>query len=399
MGIGGDRQRLILLSSPPESPGRLGGRSWILLVVLLALTLIAAAIAYYLLPPKPAPRLTLANTAYDQLAGWRDDAAAAAIPVFLKSCGALGSRADTAALDARTKSFDVGTAGEWRALCAAAEQLPAGDDQSARQFFESSFVPLLAGNNGEPEGLFTGYFEISLNGSRRHDGVYQTPLYRRPADPAHFSRAEIEDGALNGQGLELLWVDDAIAAFFLEIQGSGRVTLPDGKIVRVGYDGSNGKPYVAVGKLLLDRGVLPREQLTMANIRRWMLEHPKEGAALRRENPSYVFFREISGDGPLGAQRVVLTPERSLAVDRAFIPLGLPLWLEAQERFSAGKYRRLLIAQDTGGAIKGPVRGDLFWGHGPAAAAGAGAMNARGHYYLLVPRAVATRLGPQLSPH
>ncbi|MBV9151961.1 MAG: MltA domain-containing protein, partial [Alphaproteobacteria bacterium] len=189
------------------------------------------------------------------------------------------------------------------------------------------------------------------------------------------------------------------AAFFLEIQGSGRVQLPDGKIVRVGYDGSNGKPYVAVGRLLLDRGVLPREQLTMANIRRWMQEHPKEGAELRRENPSYVFFREIPGDGPLGAQRVVLTPERSIAVDRGFIPLGLPLWLEAQERFSAGKYRRLVIAQDTGGAIKGPVRGDLFWGHGPTAAAGAGAMNARGRYYLLVPKPVAARLGPQIAPH
>ena len=253
-------------------------------------------------------------------------------------------------------------------------------------------MPWLAGNNGAAEGLFTGYFEISLNGSRKPGGAYRTPLYRRPPEPTRFTRAEIEDGALNGQGLELLWVDDPIAAFFLEIQGSGRVQLPDGKIVRVGYDGSNGKPYIAVGRLLLDRGELPREQLTMANIRRWMQEHPKEGAALRRDNPSYVFFREITGDGPVGAQRVVLTPERSLAVDRAFIPLGLPLWLEAQERFSAGKYRRLLIAQDTGGAIKGPVRGDLFWGHGPAAASGAGAMNARGHYYLLLPRAIAARL-------
>ena len=396
MGIGGDRQRLILLSSPPES----GGRSWwLILVVLLALALIAAGIAYYLLRPKPVPRLTLAAASYEQLIGWQDDPVAAAIPPFLKSCASLGSRSETAALDARTKSVDFGTAGEWKPLCAAAEQLPAGDDPAARQFFETSFVPLLAGNNGEPEGLFTGYFEISLNGSRRRGGAYQTPLYRRPADPTRFTRAEIEDGALNGQGLELLWVDDPIAAFFLEIQGSGRVQLPDGKIVRVGYDGSNGKPYVAVGKLLLDRGVMPREQLTMANIRRWMQEHPKEGADLRRENPSYVFFREITGDGPLGAQRVVLTPERSLAVDRTFLPLGLPLWLEAQERFSPGKYRRLVIAQDTGGAIKGPVRGDLFWGHGPAAATGAGAMNARGHYYLLLPKSVVARLGPQISAH
>jgi membrane-bound lytic murein transglycosylase A len=392
LGIGGDRQRLIL-SSPPESGGRSGGRSWVLLVVLLALTLIAGALAYYLLQQKPGPRLTLAPARYNDLIGWQDDAVAAAIPAFLKSCGALVPRAETAPLDARTKSGDFGTAADWRPLCAAAEQLPPGDDRAARQFFETSFVPWLAGNNGAAEGLFTGYFEISLNGSRKAGGAYRAPLYRRPPDPTRFTRAEIEDGALNGRGLELLWVDDPIAAFFLEIQGSGRVQLPDGKIARVGYDGSNGKPYVAVGRLLLDRGELPREQLTMANIRRWMLDHPKEGAALRRDNPSYVFFREITGDGPVGAQRVVLTPERSLAVDRAFIPLGLPLWLEAQERFSAGRYRRLLITQDTGGAIKGPVRGDLFWGHGPAAAAGAGAMNARGHYYLLLPRAVAARLG------
>jgi membrane-bound lytic murein transglycosylase A len=394
LGIGGDRQRLIL-SSPPEPRGR----AWVLLVVLLVLALIAGGIAYYLLRPKPGPRLTLAPARYEELLGWRDDSVAAAIPAFLKSCGTLASRSDAAAFDARPKNADFGTAGEWRPLCAAAEQLPAGDDTAARQFFETGFVPWLAGNNGESEGLFTGYFEISLTGSRKPGGAYRTPLYRRPADPTRFARAEIEDGALNGQGLELLWVDDPIAAFFLEIQGSGRVQLPDGKIVRVGYDGSNNKPYVAVGRLLLDRGELPREQVTMANIRRWMLDHPTEGAALRRENPSFVFFREITGDGPLGAQRVVLTPGRSLAVDRAFLPLGLPLWLEAQERFSPGNFRRLVIAQDTGGAIKGPVRGDLFWGHGALAAAGAGAMNARGHYYLLLPRNVAARLGETAVAH
>jgi len=389
LGIGDDRQWLILSSPPPRR-----GRSWVLLVVLLALALIAGAIAYYMLQPIPGPRLTLAPARYLDFIGWQEDSVAAAVPAFLKSCGALASRAEAAPLDGRTKSADFGTAGEWRPLCTAAEQLPPGDDNATREFFETNFVPWLAGNNGAAEGLFTGYFEISLTGSRKPGGAYRTPLYRRPPDPARYTRAEIEDGALSGQGLEILWVDDPIAAFFLEIQGSGRVQLPDGKIVRVGYDGSNAKPYVAVGKLLLDRGDLPREQVTMANIRRWMAEHPKEGAALRRENPSFVFFREITGDGPVGAQRVVLTPERSLAVDRAFIPLGLPIWLEAQERFSAAKYRRLLIAQDTGGAIKGPVRGDFFWGHGPAAASGAGGMNARGHYYLLLPRGIAARLSP-----
>jgi membrane-bound lytic murein transglycosylase A len=371
-------------------------RSWriLLLVIGLALALTAAAIVVYLQRGKPAPRLTLMPTRYDQLAGWREDSVAAALPAFLKSCAAVASRSATAALDGRTKGGDFGTAGEWRPLCTAAEQLPTGDDKAAREFFETAFVPLLAGNNGDSEGLFTGYFEITLDGSRRRGGPFQTPIYRRPSDPARFSRAEIEDGALNGQGLEILWVDNPIDAFFLEIQGSGRVRMPDRSIVRIGYDGGNGKSYVAVGRLLLERGVLPREQVTMASIRRWMAEHPKEGAELRRENPSFVFFREIVGDGPLGAQRVVLTAGRSLAVDRAFIPLGVPIWLEAQERFSAGKFRRLVIAQDAGGAIKGPVRGDLFWGHGADAASGAGAMNARGHYYLLLPRPVAARLSP-----
>jgi membrane-bound lytic murein transglycosylase A len=170
--------------------------------------------------------------------------------------------------------------------------------------------------------------------------------------------------------------------------------MPDGQVVRVGYDGKNGKPYVAVGRLLIERGIIPREKVTMASIREWMAANPKEAAALRRDNPSYVFFREIAGAGPLGAQRVALTAGRSLAVDRAFIPLSVPIWIDVRQRFAPNDViRRLVIAQDTGGAIKGPVRGDLFWGHGSQAASGAGAMNARGRYYLLLPGAVAARLG------
>ena len=380
--------------SDPDDPNKQAARSWRILLVIVALVLVlaGAALFYYLQRGKPPPRLTLAPAKYEQLAGWRDDAVAAAIPAFLKSCAAIVSRSDGAALDGRTKSGDFGSPTEWRPLCAAAEKLPAGDDKAAREFFEAAFTPFLAGNNGDSNGLFTGYYEITLNGSRRRGGAFQTLLYRRPSDPTRFTRTGIEDGALNGQGLELLWVDNPIDAFFLEIQGSGRVRMPDGSIVRVGYDGGNGKPYIAVGRLLVERNILPREQVTMQAIRRWMAEHPKEGAELRRENPSFIFFREIPGDGPLGAQRVVLTAGRSLAVDRAFIPLSLPIWLEAQERFGKDKYRRLVIAQDAGGAIKGPVRGDLFWGYGNDAAAGAGAMNARGHYYLLLPRAVAARI-------
>lgn len=388
MGADDDGERLNLSVRPGRS--RLAVWGGLALIAIAAL----AGLVFYLTRPPPPPRLTLRSSAYAQLAGWAEDNIGAVVPGFLRSCAAFQRAADDAPLAPRVKDVDFGNIGEWRAPCADAAKLPADDDAAARRFFETGFVPLLAGNNGTAEGLFTGYYEITLRGARKRGGPYQVPIYRRPADPKRFSRAEIEDGVLAGQALELLWVDDPIDAFFLEIQGSGRVHLKEGGTVRIGYDGSNGHAYVPVGRLLLERGEIPREQLTAQAIRAWMKAHPKEGGALRRENPSYVFFREISGDGPLGAQRVPLTPGRSLAVDRAFIPLGVPVWLEAQERFSGGVYRRLVIAQDTGGAIKGPVRGDLFWGHGKEAAEGAGAMNARGHYYLLLPRSVATRLSP-----
>ncbi len=368
-----------------------GARRAAWLALALSLAALAAA-AVYLLRPKPLPRLTLVPSSFVRLAGWRHDRVAAALPALLRSCAAVLAKPEAAALDPRTKSFDFGPVAEWRAPCDAASSLSAAEESAARRYFENTFTPLLAGNNGDSEGLFTGYFEITLHGSRQRSGPYQTPLYRRPPDPTRFTRAEITDGALAGQGLELLWVDDPIDAFFLEIQGSGRVVLRDGKVVRVGYDGSNGKAYVPVGRLLIERGEIAREKVTMAAIRDWMKAHPQEGAALRRKNPSFVFFREITNGGPRGAERVVLSAGRSLAIDRRFIPLGVPIWLDAEERFSSGIVRRLVIAQDAGGAIKGPVRGDLFWGHGAAAAEGAGAMNARGHYYLLVPRAVAARI-------
>jgi membrane-bound lytic murein transglycosylase A len=374
---------------------------WVPWIALALAALLAVAVAGYrlLVPPPSAPRLTLAPARFEQLSGWDEDRIAAALPALLRSCRKLLAKSDDAAVAAKTVAaktggVDFGTVAEWRPVCAAAVSVPADDEKAARQFFEANFAPFLAGDNGEAEGLFTGYFEIALNGSRRRFGPYQTPLYRRPPEPDRYTRAEIEDGALAGKGLELLWVDDPAAAFFLEIQGSGRVTLPDGGVIRVGYDGKNGKSYVPVGRLLIERGELPRDKVTMAAIRSWMAENPKKAAFLRRENPSYVFFREISGEGPLGAQLVPLTAGRSLAVDRGFIPFGVPVWLDVRQRFAPNEtIRRLVVAQDTGGAIKGPVRGDLFWGHGRDAASGAGAMNARGRYYLLLPKAVAARLG------
>jgi membrane-bound lytic murein transglycosylase A len=347
------------------------------------------------------PRLSLAPVGFDRLAGWADDNVAAALPAFFKSCTRFLTESNSALFGPIEAGVDFGQIGDWRAVCRDAATVPPGNDEAARQFFEGEFTPMAVADYGVHEGLFTGYFEIELNGSRRRHGPYQTPIYRRPPDldsGPHYSRAEIEDGALAGRGLELLWVDDPIDAFFLQIQGSGRARLGAGQTIRLGYDGQNGLPYVPVGRFLVERGQIPREKLTMASIRAWMREHPEAGAALRRENASYVFFREVKGDGPIGAEKIVLTPARSLAVDRAYIPLGAPIWLDADEQFVLNEsVHRLVIAQDTGGAIKGPVRGDLFWGAGRAAGDRAGEMDARGRYYLLLPRSLAGRLSAEES--
>jgi len=342
-------------------------------------------------------RFGVAPVGFDRLTGWAQDRISAAVPAFLKSCARFLTRADTAPLDTVAARIDFGRVRDWRSSCEAAGALLPGDDAATRGFFESYFTPFAVTDYGTPDGLFTGYYEIELNGSRQRHGPYQTPLYRKPPDlgPQPPTRADIEDGALAGRGLELFWVDDPIDAFFLQIQGSGRVRLSGGGTVRIGYDGQNGHPYIPVGRLLIDHGLIPREKLTMPAIRSWMKQHSEAGAALRRENPSYVFFREIMGDGPIGAEGVALSAERSLAIDRAFVALGVPVWLEADERFAAAEsVRRLMVAQDTGGAIKGPVRGDVYWGTGDTAGTRAGIMNARGRYYLLLPRAVARRLAP-----
>ena len=181
-------------------------------------------------------------------------------------------------------------------------------------------------------------------------------------------------------------MDSAADAFFLHIQGSGRIRLPDGSIMRVGYAGTNGHPYTAIGRELIARGAVPREKMSMQAIRGWLTANPADGARLMRTNKSYVFFRELTGDGPLGAQGVALTPERSLAVDRRLLPLGLPVWLDTAEP-DGTPFRRLMVAQDTGGAIRGAVRADVFWGPGARAADRAGKMKSPGRYWFLIPRA------------
>lgn len=357
--------------------------------------------------------MLLAPAAFDELPGWPDDDPTQALVALAKSCARLDGLPPGQPLQPGLAR--AGTVGEWRAICAAMPARP--DARSARVFVEQHFQPYRASNNGETEGLFTGYFEIEVRGARQPDARFSVPLYRAPPDLVYIDlgqfapdlrgrsiagrveggrlrpypdRAAIENGLLKDKNLELLWLDDAVDAFFLHIQGSGRVALPGGGAARVGVAAHNGQTYVALGKLLADGGKLKREDVTMQSIREWLRANPDEGRALMQRNPRYIFFREIAGDGPVGAQGAVLTPGRSLAVDRRFVPLGVPLWLDAAAPGGDAKpLRRLVVAQDVGGAILGPVRGDLFWGAGAAAADAAGHMRATGRYYLLLPRAAA----------
>lgn len=362
-------------------------------------------------------RLVLKPAGFADLPGWRGDEVEKAVPALLRSCERIAALPDAAAIDDEPYA---GTARDWKAACAAASALPPGDRAAARTFFEAHFRPWAAHNNRNPLGLFTGYYEPLLQGSRKRSGRYNVPLYARPpelimVDLGRFreelkgqriagkvedgnlrpfpDRREIEEGAIDDRKLEIVWVDDAVAAFFLHIQGSGRVQLAEGGEMRLGYAAQNGHPYTAIGKDLIARGALTLENVSLQTIRDWLKAHPEEAAAVMQKNASYVFFQVLEGDGPLGAEGVPLTPGRSLAVDRSYIPLGAPVWLVAgipspKENEPDRTLRRLLVAQDTGGAIRGPVRGDVFWGFGGDAEAVAGRMKHRGRVWLLLPKTV-----------
>lgn len=369
-------------------------------------------------PPPEEPSLALSPVGYGDLAGWRNDDHAAALTALARSCARFAALPDDRAVG---PDGLAGTIADWRELCAAAARAHG----AARVFFEDWFAPFKATDRGRDEGLFTGYYEPLLHGALAESARYATPLYGRPDDLVtvdlvtfdlelkgkriagrvvdgklrlYEARAEISAGALDGRARPIVWVDDPVDAFFLHVQGSGRIALDDGGTLRVGYAAANGRDYVSIGRVLIERGELTREAVSLQTIRAWLAAHPGEAQELLDQNPSFVFFRKLEGDGPIGAQGVALTPGRSLAVDRKFLPLGAPVWLDitvpdADPARPDRPLRRLLVAQDTGGAIKGPLRGDVFWGFGADAESIAGRMKHRGRLYLLLPRGVAaTRL-------
>ncbi len=335
---------------------------------------------------------------WSALPEWNNDNLAEALPAFLLSCDVLKSVTD------------------WISACTAAAQIRKGDAMAARQFFESAFAPWLVHNaDGGTEGLVTGYYEPLLHGSRIFGRGYRFPIYSVPPDllvidlagsnpdlkgirlrgrmqdrkiVPYYTRAEIERGLAPVRGREILWVDDPVELFFLHVQGSGRVRLPGGETVRVGFADHNGHPYKSIGKLLVERGELSVDRASMQGIKLWAAKNPTRLASLLQQNPAYVFFRELPASplGPIGAQGVALTPGRSIAVDAMTTPLGAPVFLSTTVPLSTRPLNRLVIAQDTGTAIKGAVRADFFWGFGDEAGQSAGRMRQSGRMWILYPR-------------
>ena len=372
----------------PEAPTRHGRRS----IIVFAVFGVLAGCA-----DRPSPQsdknLKLIPMSFDTLPGWSADGHGAALKPFWRSCQKILKKPYQAWFG--QKQF--GRIGSWQQVCRKLDRQRFNEKNYGRLFFEEMFRPYLISGlpSGNSEGIFTGYYEPEISGAYHRGGKYQTPLYARPDDlkrssSPYLSRWQIDGGALKNRAKPIVWIADPVDAFFLHIQGSGRIRLPNNKVLRVGFAGHNGHPYTAIGRVLIGRGAIERKAVSMQSIRAWLSAHPKQAPEVMQKNARYVFFRRLTGAGPIGAQGVALTPGRSLAVDPKFIVYGTPIWLNTKDPLAEKKpLQRLLIAQDTGGAIKGVVRGDIFFGHGKTAAQNAGHMNRVGEYYVLIPRDAA----------
>jgi membrane-bound lytic murein transglycosylase A len=359
------------------------------------------------------PNSQLVPIVWSAVDGWTEDDHQAAFATFLNSCRAI-LRGTPSARKGRPLFSAL------HHVCQRAVAAKPHNAQEARAFFEQNFRPVQISPLGDVDGFLTGYYEPIVEGTLQPNGEYSAPLYRKPpnllkggrmlkaasfAAKKHkgrkhrlvpfYDRAAIEDGVLAGRKLEICYLKDPIDSFFIHIQGSARVKLNDGRMLRVNYDAQNGHPYYAVGKYLIDRKYVTREEMSMDRIRQWMNANPEEGKELRRMNKSYVFFREIKladNEEPVGAQGVSLTPGRSIAVDRSLHVYGTPFFISAnlpiESEQPTTKFRRLMVAQDTGGAIVGPARADLYFGAGDEAASIAGRMKHPGRFVMLFPNEI-----------
>ncbi len=358
-------------------------------------------------PPEEKPKRILKQASFKDLPAWGQDDFEGFVEAFEKSCGRFAKKP----AELEISLIDgAGTYGDLQKICLDLRAEP----EDLKVFFEDHFTPYQVYDRDNPIGLFTGYYEASLRGSWERQEPYIIPLHARPDDlvmvnlgefreelkgqriagrvkggnlKPYESRADIVAGNWPHEDKVLLWVDDPVDAFFVQIQGSGLVEMDDGSVQRIGYAGQNGHPYYAIGRELIKRGALTKDNVSMQSIRQWLADNPAQADEIMNTNASYVFFRALDQSGPIGAEGVVLTPERSLAVDRTMIPYGFPLWVNIKAPIEGMEdLQRMMVAQDTGGAIRGPVRGDVFWGHGSHAEEMAGKMKSEGQYWVLLPK-------------
>ena len=385
-------------------------------------------------PAKTEPVAVYTPVDVQTLPGWTQDSVAQALPALKRSCEKLANMAPETIVG---RDVIARSALAWQTACRALVQTSAGD-AALRDVLARDFTPYgiamsqSPGGEADARGTFTGYYEADLKGSLTRGGNYQVPIYGKPRNlitlnlkdflapnvqlpngaPAslvgrvlengqlkpYYTRAEIDaDGAIGDDANVLLWADDPVAAHILHIQGSGRVTLPDGQMMRIGFAGSNGRSFRGIGSILLETGAVKPGGASMVAVRAWLAQHPTEAAEYMNRNTRYIFFRRLdpseTEDGPVGAQGVSLIPLRSMAVDPRFVPLGAPLWLDTADPDGI-PLQRLMVAQDVGAAITGAVRGDIFWGAGEDAFSKAGRMKSAGGYFVFIPKADIPVAGP-----
>jgi len=381
----------------------------------------ATPVARHVPYPRLALPLEIADSQYIPLSwadipGWNDDNHLAAFKTFRTSCKPIAAQHS---LSSDPKALGISL----RDPCRAARTMDISDAAKAKAFFQTRFTPLKISRLGEGDGFVTGYYEPILEGSRTPTDVYNVPVYRRPSNlfvrgfkqdapdlpnkgpvfrkigrrklVPYYDRAEIEDGAIAGRGLEICWLKDQTDLLFAQIQGSARIHLQDGSTIRINYDSHNGYPYTAVGRILIERGIIPKEQMSMQKIREWMEQNPDAANDVRRQNRAYVFFREVplsDQDEAVGAQGVPLTPGRSIAVDNSLHVYGTPFFIEGdlpiESAQSKTPFHRLMIAQDTGSAIVGPARADLYFGAGADAGKISGRLRHNMRFVMLVPKSL-----------
>ncbi|WP_348645835.1 murein transglycosylase A [Legionella maioricensis] len=344
-----------------------------------------------------AANLALTKISFDELPGWDKADVKKSLSAFQLSCETFLKQKPSHATGSKHIKLK---AGDWHPACKAAVALDSISEDTARTFFEKWFHPLEFEQKKPVHGLFTGYYMPQLKGSLKRTSEFSTPIYGLPkrASQKHYTREQIDNGVLNKKAPVIAWIHSPIERLFLEIEGSGVIQLTNGKNIYLGYAGENGAPYTSIGKVLINKGIMTKHNASKAAIIRYLESHADIANNIIHKNKSFVFFENLKRPVAIGAQDMTLTPGYSLAIDKKWIPLGAPLWLDTKrpvQKSNEKQFQRLMIAQDTGGAIRGFMRGDIYWGSGKIATFLGEHMKNKGHYWLLLPKHIFNRLAKQ----